>query len=194
MPGRGRAESATTLFRSNAIASRLLSTYFRIAGKAYLQSTLRPVLAQINAAGDIEVDPSKEPSPERIKAGMTKLLNATALVFRCITASADACPVYVSHMSTDVCTRIESLKTGCGGAVHWDPRRTLRQICCRLRSAIETRFPDSGYVGTASFLFLRFFVAAIVAPQGFGLTRRTLTPRVRWNAPGRHLIDVDGSP
>ena len=62
------------------------------------------------------------------------------------------------------------------------------------KHTIETRFPDSGYVGTASFLFLRFFVAAIVAPQGFGLTRRTLTPRVRWNAPGRHLIDVDGSP
>ena len=101
----GFTESATTLFRSNSVASRVISVYFRMAGKAYLHATLKPVLTHLRAMGDLEVDPSKETVPERQRQNMNKLKSTTGFAFRAIVGSADACPPCVGYLPVAEGTR-----------------------------------------------------------------------------------------
>ena len=109
----GLAESATTLFRSNSVASRVISVYFRMAGKAYLHATLKPVLTHLRAMGDLEVDPSKETVPERQRQNMNKLKSTTGFAFRAIVGSADACPPCVRCLRVVGGTRPRA-KRACG--------------------------------------------------------------------------------
>eukprot|EP00297_Palpitomonas_bilix_P001756 CAMPEP_0113886398 /NCGR_PEP_ID=MMETSP0780_2-20120614/11528_1 /TAXON_ID=652834 /ORGANISM="Palpitomonas bilix" /LENGTH=999 /DNA_ID=CAMNT_0000874599 /DNA_START=5 /DNA_END=3004 /DNA_ORIENTATION=- /assembly_acc=CAM_ASM_000599 len=144
-------ESEETLFRSNSIASKVMTFYARLVGTTYLLKTLEKLLHRAcTEPGEFEVDPARlSSSKQDPTANVAVLEQATASFLDAILSSIEYCP------------------------------KEFRKICNFMSSCVAQRFPNSKVKCVGGFIFLRFFCPAIVAPEGSKLVSVAVQPDSR---------------
>lgn len=142
--GKHATAEANLLFRGNTLLSKALDSHMRRVGQSYLEDTMGPKLREI-AVDDIscEVDPSRVSPEQDMDRNWQKLLGLTEDVWDLIHRSVGKCP------------------------------SELRMIFRHIRACVQDRYGDImrsvAYSSVSGFLFLRFFCAAVLNPQLFGL-------------------------
>ena len=143
---------ANTLFRTNTMATKLMSSFAKIAGGNYLRKLLYPIiLFIIEQDFVIEIDEKKrkENSPP-INEQVENLLKITQQFFDHIIQQISLVPVM------------------------------FRRICHCLYEFVRSKFEDDNqYHGIGGFIFLRFICPAIVAPDAFSIIKTKLSAGVR---------------
>lgn len=144
--GKHATLEANLLFRGNTLLTKALDFHMKRLGKEYLEDTLAEKLKEINERDyECEVDPNRVPEKRERERNWRRLINLTEEIWRLIYHSASRCP------------------------------QELRLIFRHIRACAEDRF--GGYSRTvqhssiSGFLFLRFFVPAVLNPQLFGLLK-----------------------
>tara|TARA_R110002050_G_scaffold81309_7_gene173843 strand:- start:3513 stop:8018 length:4506 start_codon:yes stop_codon:yes gene_type:complete len=144
------ASSAGTLFRSNSMASKVMTAYSKKIGHQYLMATLMTPLNHIQTKDiSLEVDPRKLPPGEDRKANMKKLHLACQNFTDWIVTSASNAPLQ------------------------------FKDICYHLFTEVSARFPQSRHSAVGGFLFLRFFCPAVISPEGWKLIPDPPSVKVR---------------
>ena len=154
---------ANLLFRGNTLLTKSLDLHMRRLGKEYLEETLSEKLREINTKDpDCEVDPNKVTSPHEMERNWRRLINCTEEVWRAIYNSVSRCP------------------------------QELRLIFRHIRACADDRYGDYlrtvQYSSVSGFLFLRFFVPAVLNPKLFGLLKGAQSlsiTRFNANSPSR---------
>lgn len=137
---------ANLLFRGNTLLTKSLDLHMKRLGKEYLEETLSEKLREINEKDpECEVDPNKVTSQHELDRNWRRLINCTEEVWRAIYNSVSRCP------------------------------QELRLIFRHIRACAEDRYGDFlrtvKYSSVSGFLFLRFFVPAVLNPKLFGLLK-----------------------
>lgn len=137
---------ANLLFRGNTLLTKSLDFHMKRLGKEYLEETLSDKLREINEKDpECEVDPNKVSSQHELDRNWRRLINLTEDLWRAIYNSISRCP------------------------------QELRLIFRHIRACAEDRFGDFlrtvKYSSVSGFLFLRFFVPAVLNPKLFGLLK-----------------------
>ncbi|KAL5394232.1 hypothetical protein PMIN02_005161 [Paraphaeosphaeria minitans] len=145
---------ANLLFRGNTLLTKSLDFHMKRLGKEYLEETLSDKLREINEKDpECEVDPNKVSSQHELDRNWRRLINLTEDLWRAIYNSISRCP------------------------------QELRLIFRHIRACAEDRFGDFlrtvQYSSVSGFLFLRFFVPAVLNPKLFGLLKDHPKPRAR---------------
>ncbi|KAF2260061.1 hypothetical protein CC78DRAFT_40552 [Lojkania enalia] len=145
---------ANLLFRGNTLLTKSLDLHMKRLGKEYLEETLAEKLREINDKDpECEVDPNKTTSQHELDRNWRRLINITEDLWRAIYNSASRCP------------------------------QELRLIFRHIRACAEDRYGDFlrtvQYSSVSGFLFLRFFVPAVLNPKLFGLLKDHPKPRAR---------------
>lgn len=140
---------ANLLFRGNTLLTKSLDFHMKRLGKEYLEETLSDKLREINDKDpECEVDPNKVSSQHELDRNWRRLINLTEDLWRAIYNSVSRCP------------------------------QELRLIFRHIRACAEDRFGDFlrtvKYSSVSGFLFLRFFVPAVLNPKLFGLLKGML--------------------
>jgi hypothetical protein len=137
---------ANLLFRGNTLLTKSLDFHMKRLGKEYLEETLSEKLKEINEKDpECEVDPNRVSSQSELDRNWRRLINLTEDMWRAIYNSVVRCP------------------------------QELRLIFRHIRACAEDRFGDFlrtvKYSSVSGFLFLRFFVPAVLNPKLFGLLK-----------------------
>ncbi|KAF2683109.1 hypothetical protein K458DRAFT_305605 [Lentithecium fluviatile CBS 122367] len=145
---------ANLLFRGNTLLTKSLDFHMKRLGKEYLEETLSDKLREINEKDpECEVDPNRVSSQSELDRNWRRLINLTEDLWRAIYNSVLRCP------------------------------QELRLIFRHIRACAEDRFGDFlrtvKYSSVSGFLFLRFFVPAVLNPKLFGLLKEHPKPRAR---------------
>lgn len=144
--GRSATVEANLLFRGNTLLTKALDAHMRRLGKEYLEETIGERIRDIDESDpECEVDPSKLKTPQDLNRNWSNLTTLTMNLWAAIASSATRCPT------------------------------ELRQLFRHIKSCAETRYGDFlrtvAYSSVSGFLFLRFFVPAILNPRLFGLLK-----------------------
>lgn len=151
--GKSVTQEANLLFRGNTIFSKALDLHMKRLGKEYLEQTLGAILRNLNEQDlNCEVDPNKLMDSADVDHELPKnwrrLIAVTEDVWKAIYRSAERCP------------------------------QELRMIFRHVRACADDRYGDFlrsvSYSSVSGFLFLRFFCAAILNPNMFGLLKGML--------------------
>ncbi|RYP11554.1 hypothetical protein DL765_007743 [Monosporascus sp. GIB2] len=135
-------ENESEILRRNCVATKMLSIYAKWRGANYLKATLQKVLERLMLTSnelDLELDPTRITSEEEAKRNAMQL-RIVAKVF-----------------IDDICASYTSIPP------------SFRKICSIISAAVKPRFSEAKYTAVGSFIFLRFFCPAIVAPETDGL-------------------------
>lgn len=140
------AVSASLLFRGNTLLTRALDSFMKRIGQAYLKITLREKMQRIlDNDLDCEIDPSRMEAGGDYSKNFQRLITVTEEVWALVRGSATKCP------------------------------KKLRSLFKHIRDCAAVRYGDfvrsKIYTSVSSFLFLRFFSAAVLSPRLFGLIR-----------------------
>jgi hypothetical protein len=141
---------ANLLFRGNTLLTKSLDFHMKRLGKEYLEETLSEKLREINEKDpECEVDPNKISNQHELDRNWRRLINLTEDLWRAIYNSVSRCP------------------------------QELRLIFRHIRACAEDRYGDFlrtvQYSSVSGFLFLRFFVPAVLNPKLFGLLKGMLS-------------------
>eukprot|EP00158_Paraphelidium_tribonemae_P006294 Partr_v1_DN27765_c1_g1_i3_m67270 putative GTPase Activating protein len=133
-----------TIFRANSLGSKVIDQYLKMTGMKYLKNTLAAVIKEIFVQSrPCEIDPTRLGEGDDREENFTVLEAYIKWCLDMILNSSKDCPA------------------------------PLRQIFHALRTAAEEKFPADPvvkYTVVTAFIFLRFFNAAILGPQLFGLS------------------------
>ncbi|KAI9282283.1 hypothetical protein BY458DRAFT_429071 [Sporodiniella umbellata] len=145
-------ENEADLFRRTSIATRLLSAYTKEHGGGYVKTVLLPVFQKIyerpREGRCFEMDPTKLEQSEDVKKNKNNVIEITEMFLQAICGSVDLAP------------------------------QSFREICNHIATSVRERFPESKHTAVGSFIFLRFFCPAIVAPESDVLVKSsTSVPR-----------------
>lgn len=89
-------ENASTLFRGNCLASKIISSYSVTVGKGYLKQLLEePINSVIHEGEKYEVNPLKLPKDADLETNIEYLRNGLKTFMEAIFSSIDYCPLYV---------------------------------------------------------------------------------------------------
>ena len=157
--GRSATSEANLLFRGNTLLTKALDLHMQRLGKEYLEETLSEKIRDIcESDPDCEVDPNRVDNSHDLDRNWRNLLALTENIWRSIFLSAHRCPP------------------------------ELRMIFRHIRACADDRYGafhrTVTYSSVSGFLFLRFFVPAVLNPKLFGLLKGTLSsifPRDRHN-------------
>ena len=98
-----RTVQESTLFRTNSLATYVLSGFAQVVGGEYLKAVVIPILEDIaNCPLDFEVNPAKastEFTEEMQQSNLNNLVRACQRAYDSIASSLDYCPVYVKNAS-----------------------------------------------------------------------------------------------
>ena len=142
--GKHATAEVNLLFRGNTLLSKALDYYMRRVGQKYLEETLGPRMRElaVDETG-CEVDPTRLTAEDDVQRNWQRLISLTKDIWEHIYRSASNCPP------------------------------ELRMIFRRIRACVQDRYGDImrsvTYSSVSGFLFLRFFCAAVLNPQLFGL-------------------------
>jgi hypothetical protein len=118
-------ETEATLFRSNSVASKMLSLYTKMLGGNYLREVLQPTLQSLVSANlNLEIDPNKVTGSEDVSANLAKIKTMSEELINVIINSVDKCPVQ------------------------------FRQVCNCLYDSIAKKFPEDPYNGIKNFMYV----------------------------------------
>lgn len=154
---------ANLLFRGNTLLTKSLDFHMKRLGKEYLEETLSDKLREINDKDpECEVDPNRVSSQHELDRNWRRLINLTEDLWRAIYNSISRCP------------------------------QELRIIFRHIRACAEDRFGDFlrtvKYSSVSGFLFLRFFVPAVLNPKLFGLLKGMCILRSSQNTTHHHRV------
>nr|XP_019608357.1 PREDICTED: ras GTPase-activating protein 4B isoform X2 [Rhinolophus sinicus] len=158
----GRTSEANTLFRSNSLASKSMESFLKVAGMRYLHGVLGPIIDRIfEEKKYVELDPSKVEVKDVGCSGLHRPQTEAELLEQ----SAQTLRAHLGALLSALCRSVRA----CPAVV----RATFRQLFRRVRE----RFPsaqhqDVPFIAVTSFLCLRFFSPAIMAPKLFHLRER----------------------
>lgn len=137
-----KADSASGVFRSNSVASKLMGAYARLVGMKYLHATLGPLIAELmKQEGNLELDPNRIAESDDEHVNKWTLMATCQRALNDIMASLPKMPVEFRILAHD------------------------------LKVATTKRFPDSNNTAVGGFLFLRFLCPAITSPDSFELVQ-----------------------
>eukprot|EP01102_Stenamoeba_stenopodia_P022840 TRINITY_DN9663_c0_g1_i2.p1 TRINITY_DN9663_c0_g1~~TRINITY_DN9663_c0_g1_i2.p1 ORF type:complete len:752 (+),score=196.71 TRINITY_DN9663_c0_g1_i2:1035-3290(+) len=128
-----------TLFRTNSIATHLLTQLSRTLGLKYLRQLLYPLVKNLTLIKDLDTFELNTGTPAKLEENRKFILEQTNKFFDAIINSVDECPT------------------------------ALRGILGILQEEVLEKFPASRYISVGGFYFLRFACPAIVSPEGFGV-------------------------
>lgn len=135
-------QEQNTLFRSNSLASKIMTAYSRIVAKDYLSYVLKPVVDRVVALGrKLEVQPDKLHDMER-----------------------PYLPEHHDHVKSVVQETLERIKN----SVDRIPTE-CRQICRDLKEEVSKKYPSAVDISIAGYLFLRLINPALVVPDSIGI-------------------------
>jgi hypothetical protein len=163
---------ASTLFRANSSASKMLSAFCALYGKKYMSDVLSSLIIEVtgDSSGRYEVDPSKLKDDENSELNMKRLTVMAQKFVDAILRSVDDCPMQI------------------------------RSICDYLGKSVEEKFPQNDpqeefestdgshkpkYVAIGGLLVLRFLNPAVASPKTNGLVEAMPSTFA-----SRHLIIV----
>ncbi|GAA5869722.1 hypothetical protein JCM3774_003832 [Rhodotorula dairenensis] len=151
--------SAALLFRGNTILTKSIELYLRLVGAEYLDASIGEVVRRIcEDKVEIEIDPLKvRPSVKEKETlrNMRELQEWTKRLWDAISRARGKCP------------------------------RDLRLIFSRIQAAVVSRYEqvddnkNTQYTCISAFIFLRFFVPAILNPRLFLLVPSAPDPRAQ---------------
>ncbi|KAI9204553.1 uncharacterized protein BJ171DRAFT_423956 [Polychytrium aggregatum] len=137
-----KTDSPHGFFRSNSVATRLWTIFARSVGAEYLQLAIQPILLDLVARNPpLEIELEKAGSAEIQRANIENIKEITEQLLDSIIRHINSIP----------------------------PK--FREICAHVSAALQKKFPDYPYVAVGTFLFLRFFCPAIVAPESHNLVQ-----------------------
>ncbi|KAI9839685.1 MAG: Ras GTPase activating protein ira2 [Sclerophora amabilis] len=144
-------ENESELLRRNSVATKVLTVYAKWNGSEYLRSTLQQLLGVLfDTAGNLNLElDPTRVSSDQLERNALNLRDTTQVVVDSIVGSAEKTPLM------------------------------FRRICHTIATAVTRRFPDAKFTAVGSFIFLRFFCPAIVAPESEGLVASTPTKEMR---------------
>uniref|UniRef100_A0A5F8GGT6 Ras GTPase-activating protein 4 n=1 Tax=Monodelphis domestica TaxID=13616 RepID=A0A5F8GGT6_MONDO len=153
-----RTVEANTLFRSNSLASKSMESFLKVSGMQYLHSVLGPTINRVfEEKKYVELDPSKveikdvggrnrEPGEVMEQSAQT-LQSYLGGLLSAISRSVKMCPAVI--------------------------RATFRQLFKRVQEHFpENKHQNLKFIAVTSFLCLRFFSPAIMAPKLFHLREK----------------------
>ncbi|XP_039705114.1 ras GTPase-activating protein 4B isoform X3 [Pteropus medius] len=153
---------ANTLFRSNSLASKSMESFLKVAGMRYLHGVLGPIIDRIfEEKKYVELDPSKVEVKDVGCSGLHRPQTEAEVLEQ----SAQTLRAHLGELLSALCRSVRA----CPAVV----RATFRQLFQRVRE----RFPSAEhenvpFIAVTSFLCLRFFSPAIMAPKLFHLRER----------------------
>ena len=151
-----RTDTASTLFRRNSLATKLIVHFSREVGKLYIKDTIGSILRTLLAVKDsFEVDPSKLEIDDEAESKKVSAANLER----------------VRHLSQQFLDAIIDSLPNCPQAIC--------DICRFLNDVVGEKFPGKEHMAVCGFIFLRFFCPAVVAPEGFGLVTGSFSPSGR---------------
>ncbi|KAJ1918867.1 Ras GTPase activating protein ira2 [Mycoemilia scoparia] len=134
-----KTDSAAELFRRNCLATRLLSSYSKLHGAPYLESTLKSQILKLlrdkPERVTFELNPNRLPPHHSTKQNLVNLQQLCRNILDGITESSALMPA------------------------------SFKRVCNMLYTLVEPHFPGSGLTAVGGFLFLRFFCPVMVAPD-----------------------------
>eukprot|EP01113_Clastostelium_recurvatum_P009144 TRINITY_DN1436_c0_g1_i2.p1 TRINITY_DN1436_c0_g1~~TRINITY_DN1436_c0_g1_i2.p1 ORF type:complete len:2696 (+),score=879.69 TRINITY_DN1436_c0_g1_i2:238-8325(+) len=146
-----KTESVGTLFRSNSMATKVLSAYFKLIGNQYLEDGLLPAFQEFfTIQGSFELDPTRV-GPNHDMATATVNVKRTIQIFM------DAIVKAATILPTP-----------------------FREVSNCIHRMVAEKFPGHERIAVGGIMFLRYMCPAILAPEGFGLLGSgVLTPEQR---------------
>lgn len=157
-----RTSETNTLFRSNSLASKSMESFLKVAGMRYLHGVLGPIIDRVfEEKKYVELDPSKVEVKDVGCSGLHRPQTEAEVLEQ----SAQTLRAYLGALLSALCRSVRA----CPAVV----RATFRQLFQRVRE----RFPSAQhenvpFIAVTSFLCLRFFSPAIMAPKLFHLRER----------------------
>ncbi|KAM8776991.1 ras GTPase-activating protein 4B isoform 1-T1 [Rhynchonycteris naso] len=157
-----RTSETNTLFRSNSLASKSMESFLKVAGMRYLHSVLGPIIDKVfEEKKYVELDPSKVEVKDVGCSGLHRPQTEAEVLEQ----SAQTLRAHLTALLSALCRSFRA----CPAVV----RATFRQLFLRVRE----RFPSDQhenvpFIAVTSFLCLRFFSPAIMAPKLFHLRER----------------------
>eukprot|EP00743_Colponemidia_sp_Colp-15_P007776 GILK01008419.1.p1 GENE.GILK01008419.1~~GILK01008419.1.p1 ORF type:complete len:650 (-),score=76.95 GILK01008419.1:122-2020(-) len=146
----GAIDSAIEVFRSNALSTKLVTAFSKLHGRTYLYDVLGPLILEISEQQiALEADPSRIDSRSDLTSNVNRVIFYCERVIKAIESSVETCPLQ------------------------------LRRLCAYIYSAVYKRFPSYEHRVIGSFIILRFFNAAVVSPEQFGILKDPPTACVR---------------
>lgn len=144
--GKSATSEANLLFRGNTLLTKALDLHMQRLGKEYLEDTLSEKIRDIEESDpDCEVDPNRVHDPQDLERNWRNLIALTENIWKAIFFSANRCPP------------------------------ELRMIFRHIRACADDRYGSFHrtvtYSSVSGFLFLRFFVPAVLNPKLFGLLK-----------------------
>lgn len=142
-----------TLFRSNSVASRLMSSFSRSVGIDYLKSLLKPKIDAIIAAKeDLEVDAMKIAEDQVAAQRQTVEVNPQVIT---------AHVARICELATDILTAVLNAKSR-APLEYYQIANLLKEVVCK-------KFPDQVRIAIGGYLFLRLMCPVIfLPPEEFG--------------------------
>lgn len=148
-----------TLFRGNSLAAKCMEQFMKIVGMPYLSETLKPVLDKIfEERKYCELDPCK--AAERKQSALRRLS------LRPVDEQDKSLSVLTTYLETVMMSILNSVKE-CPSYMRAAFRNLARRVSDRFGDIPD--YEDSKYTAVSGFLFLRFYVPAILGPKLFGL-------------------------
>lgn len=147
-----------TLFRGNSLATKSMDQFMKLVGLHYLQETLGRVIDQVY--GDrriVELDPTRVDSMKRRHWSSIKDSNGHVLEH-----SKTAVTSYITH----IMHTILNSHSKCPSLMRLVFKNLKEQVQCKWSPDNEAN-SDYAYHAVSGFLFLRFFVPAVLSPKLF---------------------------
>lgn len=139
-----RTPSIEVLFRGNTVCTKAMDHFMKLVGSMYQREVLMPIIEVIlRESQSLEVQKEKLASGDDWKRNVQRLQKMTELLLQRIFQSTNHCPP------------------------------PIRSLLAYIRQEATSKFKDSPTVrhtAVTSFIFLRFFVPAVLNPKQFGLT------------------------
>jgi hypothetical protein len=144
---------SNTIFRANSLGSKAIDQYMKLVGMKYLQGVLQPIIHEIVSQNrPCELDPTRLGPNDNLEENFTVLEAYIKWCMDRILNSSKDCPLQ------------------------------MRQVFHALRGEAVAQFPKDEVISctvVTAFIFLRFFNAAILGPQLFGLSPDNEPPNER---------------
>ncbi|KAJ5073508.1 ras gtpase-activating protein [Anaeramoeba ignava] len=156
-----RTMSAGSLFRTNDVATKMITKYSLLYGKSYLKAILRDSIKElVDSGADFEVDPNK----------LTQLDDGSELPFdsnleKVATENMKNLKAFFHKFLDRIFSSADEAPPG------------FKFIAANLKNFVMQQFPDNAISAVGGFIFLRLICPAIVAPSNFQVIDFPLTKK-----------------
>uniref|UniRef100_F6UWS6 Ras GTPase-activating protein 4 n=1 Tax=Monodelphis domestica TaxID=13616 RepID=F6UWS6_MONDO len=157
-----RTVEANTLFRSNSLASKSMESFLKVSGMQYLHSVLGPTINRVfEEKKYVELDPSKVEIKDVGCSGLHRIQTESEVMEQ----SAQTLQSYLGGLLSAISRSVKM----CPAVI----RATFRQLFKRVQEHFpENKHQNLKFIAVTSFLCLRFFSPAIMAPKLFHLREK----------------------